>query len=327
MLSIKNYNIISENKYKYLSFPDIIKSKKHKNRMYLVFRASDGHHPIVSTLHLLISENNGITWKEINKFNKNLKIHKYVWNCPRLCYINNSLCIICDMKNHQNERKCNFKTVIMDIDENNFQCIYSNITEINGMVPDKIIKFKGNLYCANHIMDDKHGTLTQLVNMSRDNGATWYDCNILARHNNHAFCEASLINYNEKYLVSYMRDNIKDRNLHKYISSDGINWTDNREISICGHRATVLYENNRIFMSYRNTKEVGIGFMTAELNNRLEEKNIEKIQIENDFPENLYHCGYTGLEKCNDNLYIIVYYIKKDKDNPFIKSCFVEFKK
>jgi len=327
MLNIKKYNIISENKYKYLSFPDIIKSKKYKNRMYLIFRAADGHHPINSTLHLLISEDNGIKWKEVNKFNKNLRINKYVWNCPRLCYIDNSLSIICDLKNHQNERKCNFKTIIIEIDEDNYQIINSNFTEINGMVPDKIIKFKNNLYCANHIMDDKHETLTQLMNISKDNGMTWYDCNILARHDNHAFCEASLINYNNKYLVAYLRDNIKNRNLYKYISSDGINWISKKDIPICGHRATVLYENNRIFMSYRDTKEVGIGFMTAEFNNKLEEKNIEKIQIEDDFPENLYHCGYTGLAKCNDNLYIIVYYIKKDKNNPFIKSCFVEFNK
>ncbi len=338
MFKISNYNIIAENPFYYLSFPDVIKDKK-TNDLYLVYRSGEGHHPTDSNLYLLMSKDNGISWNIKYIFNTSLKENGYVWNCPRLSYLpDKSLNIICDVKTGQNERTCTFKVIILKIKTyplinktfksniNNMKKSI-NITEMNGMVPDKIIKFKDKLYCANHIMDKKHYTLTQLINYSRDNGKTWFDCNILGRSDRHAFCEGSIINVKDKFLIAYLRDNIKGRKFYKYLSNDGYNWIDKGSIPIYGHRATTLLDKDRLFMSYRNTQDIGISLMTSNLDYRGKEKNIEIIQIEKEFEDNLFHCGYTGLIKISGNNYFLTYYIKKDRENPVIKSCFIKYQK
>ncbi len=326
---IQDYQIIAEDSRKYLSFPDIIESIYHKGKFFIVYREADYHHPTRSSLYLLKSTDGGQTWKESKKWDLSMRKDGHVWNCPRLCYLpDGSLNIVCDTKSSRNERIAEFKIFILKSFDDG---IVFNISDagMRGMVPDKIIKFKRKLFCANHVVDLQNETLTQLVNVSRDEGRTWYDCHIVARNKLYRFCEASVINFKNEFLVAYLRDNrynfstegeMIPRFVQKYSSKDGIHWRGWGSFHVYGHRMTCLYSDNRLFASYRNTKHIGITLTTAELDNRAQEKEKTFIQIEDETYDNLFHCGYTGLVK-NGNEIMVVYYIKQDKPNPFIKLC------
>ena len=112
MFKVSDYNIIAENEKRYLSFPDIMQSKKDSNKLFLAYRSSsEAHHPIHSGLHFMVSNNKGKTWNEIQRFDISIPVHGRVWNCPRLSYLpDNSLCIICDTKSSQREVESEFKT-------------------------------------------------------------------------------------------------------------------------------------------------------------------------------------------------------------------------
>jgi len=335
-LKIQDYQIIAENEEKYLSFPDIIQSRYNSDKFFIVYREADYHHPTSSFLHFLKSTDKGLTWKCSKTWPLSMRDDGHVWNCPRLCYLpDGSLNIVCDTKNSRDERTAEFKIFILKSfnDGTTFEKIYK--TRMRGMVPDKIIDFKKNLFCANHVVDLENNTLTQLMNISRDGGKTWYDCNIVARNKQYRFCEASVINFKNKYLLAYLRDNrynlsaegkMIPRLVRKFASNDGLHWKLWGTLRVYGHRMTCLYfeKENKFFASYRNTKDIGISLLTAELNDLGQERNKKIIQIEDETYDNLFHCGYTGLAK-NENELMVVYYIKKDKVNPFIKLCRLKY--
>ena len=263
-----------------------------------------------------------------------MSAHGRVWNCPRLSYFpDGSLNIVCDTKDSTDERVANFEVYIIKSTDDGRTFFNMTKTEMTGMLPDHIVSFKGNLYCANHILDKQHNTLTQLVNFSRDGGKTWYDRSIIARSkggmHNPAYCEASIVNYKDKYLMAYIRDNRSGAfKMPKFISYDGRNWDSYGKLSFCGHRPTALLEKDRLFISFRNTKDITISVMTAILDNKGREKQIESVEIDKETSSyNKYHFGYTGLVKCEGDTYLVVYYIQGEKRMPYIKSCFFEWKK
>ena len=104
MFNITKKITIKRDPKKYLSFPDIIKSPKTNNRLFLIYREGDSHHPVWSNLVLWVSNDNGETWEELCKFRSDLKQHDCVWNCPRLSYIGDYLYIICDQQSGTKER-------------------------------------------------------------------------------------------------------------------------------------------------------------------------------------------------------------------------------
>jgi len=73
MFIVEETKIIAKKKNSYLSFPDIIKSKKDKNKLFLVYREGNSHHPTWSKLILLVSKNNGKTWKKKKEFNLDIE--------------------------------------------------------------------------------------------------------------------------------------------------------------------------------------------------------------------------------------------------------------
>ena len=143
MLKVTKYKTIAQDPDKYLSFPDIIKSPRKNNRLFLIYREGDSHHPTWSKLILQISNNNGKTWKVLKEFYTDLEEDGCVWNCPRLSYIDNALVITCDQKSSTHERTAMFKTVqLISRDEGN---MFRKVSvAMPGMVPDTIVKFKNN---------------------------------------------------------------------------------------------------------------------------------------------------------------------------------------
>lgn len=308
----------------YLSFPDIIKSPKADNRFFIVYREGNSHHPTWSKLSLLISEDGGQTWDTRQEFPLRFRKDGFVWNCPRLSYVDNILYIVCDQKSSVFERIANFKTsTLTSTTEGYF--FRRNETTIPGMLPDKLIKFKDKLLCANHFIKSSKNDLIQLVSWSRDNGKTWFDTNIVANSPERQYCEASIVNVRNDHVIAYLRDNSGHKKHVYYTSSkDGIHWGKIWPLpNIYGQRVTAIIEGYDVIGAYRNTESCKISIFEHDIENH----NVKSSDIDWEYLENQYHFGYTGIAKVSENQYLVVYYIKQDRKNPFIKLAFVERKK
>lgn len=321
MFKIKYIKIVAQDKNKYLSFPDIIADKDDKNTFYLTYREADRHHPSISKLIVKKSTNQGNNWKKIYEHGLNMYSDKWVWNCPRLSYLpDGKLYIFCDMKNNLSEKRAEFQILKIDIKEGISTWV------MTGMVPDHIIKYNGDLFCANHKLSDDKNSIYQLVNRSKDQGNTWDDRNILARDPNHDFCEASVINHQNKHLIAYLRDNrVKfgtcNNPIQKYISVDGYSWKYKQTLPINGHRVTAIIDKNKVFASFRNTENHSLSVFSEILDDQGGSKVIDVKDIEEEKVENMYHFGYSGLVKCNEDSFLLTYYIQQEKPNPVIKVC------
>ncbi len=318
MLKLENIITIDQDSDYYLSFPDIIKSPEEENTFFLAYRSGNGHHPTVSSLILKKSTDSGRSWKTIQEVELTLEEHGKVWNCPRLSYINEMLYIICDTKSGTYERTAQFKTFFLtSVDDGETVEILS--TPIPGMVPDKIIPFKGKYFCANHKVKNRKNELIQLVSWSRE-GIFWYDTNTMAHNMNHQFCEASIVNMDNQYLIAYLRDNSgHKRYVYTVRSTDGIEWTKPEKLKIFGQRVTALKaDKDRVVGAFRNTDNIKVSLF----DHNLKTNRIKFINIDEEIKQNQYNYGYTGLAD-NGNEYLLPYYIKKDKDNPYINLAFV----
>ena len=319
MLKLKKVITIDRDSDNYLSFPDIIKSQKEENTFFIVYRSGNGHHPTVSSLIIKKSTNNGRSWNTIQEIKLTLEDQGRVWNCPRLSYIGNVLYIICDTKSSTYERQAQFKTVFLISEDNGLSFKFLE-TPLPGMVPDKMIQFQGKYFCANHKIKNQHNELIQLVSWSKK-GQVWYDTNIMAHSYIHQFCEASVVNMNDEYLIAYLRDNSgHKRNVYTTRSTNGIEWTKPLKLNIYGQRVTALqYSEDKVVGSFRNTGNINVSLFKHDVRNN----RIKIINIDEEFKHNQYNYGYTGLED-NGHEYLLPYYIKKNTDNPYINLAFVK---
>ena len=318
MLKLNKIITVDQDSESYLSFPDIVKSPKEEKTFFLVYRSGNGHHPTISSLILKKSTNNGRSWKTIQEVELTLEKHGRVWNCPRLSYIGNVLYIVCDSKSGTYERQAQFKTffLVSTDDGETFKILE---TPIPGMVPDKIIPFKDKYICANHKIKNKKNELIQLSSWSRD-AVVWYDTNIMAHSYNKQFCEASVVNMDNQYLIAYLRDNSgHKRHIYTVRSLDGISWSEPEKHRIFGQRVTALkHSDNEIIGAYRNTDTIKVSIFI----HNLKKNKMKVISIDEETQKNQYNYGYTGLAD-NGKEYLLPYYIKKDTDNPYINLAFV----
>jgi hypothetical protein len=319
MFKLKKTITIDKDSDFYLSFPDIVKNPKDPNTFFMVYRSGNGHHPTYSSLVLKKSTDNGRTWETIQEVELNLEKHGRVWNCPRLSYIGNILYIVCDTKSGTYERSAQFKTVFIMSDDDG-KTIRILETPLPGMVPDKIIKFQDKYFCANHKIKNEQNELIQLVSWSKD-GRVWYDTNVMAHSYTHQFCEASVVNMNDEYLIAYLRDNSgHKRNVYTVRSINGIVWTKPVKLSIFGQRVTALkHSDDRVVGAFRNTNNINVSLF----NHDVKKNRIKFINIDEESRHNQYNYGYTGLEDNGDE-YLLPYYIKKNADNPYIKLAFIK---
>jgi len=319
MLKLKKIITVDKDSEYYFSFPDIIKSIKNENRFFMVYRSGNGHHPTISKLILKKSEDQGRTWKTQQEFVLTIEDDKYVWNCPRLSYCNDILYIICDAKSSTFERRSHFKTMFLTSTTEGefFRC---SETPLPGMVPDKIIPFQGKYFCANHKIKNTSNELIQLVSWSRD-GDLWYDTNIMAHSYQRQYCEASVVNMDDEYLIAYLRDNSSHkRNVYTVISTNGVEWSEPKKLNIFGQRVTALkYDKNRVVGAFRNTDSIKVSLF----NHDVKKNRIKFINIDEEYKFNQYNYGYTGLADNGDE-YLLPYYIKNKADNPYIKLAFVK---
>ncbi len=318
-MKIKDIITVDQDEDKYLSFPDIIQSIKNSDRFFMVYRSGNGHHPTISKLVLKKSEDRGRTWETQQEFILNMEDDSLVWNCPRLSYILDVLYIVCDAKSSTFERVANFVTFFLTSDDEGISFEIEE-TPLPGMVPDKIIEFKGKYFCANHKVKNRNNKLIQLVSWSKE-GVFWYDTNTMAHSLSRQFCEASIVNMNNKYMIAYLRDNSGHRrNLYTVRSEDGINWSDPHKLPIFGQRATaVRHGDSDVAVAIRNTDNLQVSLFIHDPKTNLVSTPLD---IEGDYKRNQYNYGYTGLAETG-NEYLLPYYIKKDADNPYIKLAFI----
>jgi len=317
MFSKSRSKTVDKQKGKYISFPDVIQSQEDPDTYFLVYREGDRHHPSWSNLVLQKSTNRGSTWKVKKRFRSNFSSEGRVWNCPRFAYINNELVIICDTKTSTREATCEWKTYIME----DLDSMYSSkrLIAFPGMLPDRVVPFKGNLFCANHRHMIHNGRwLIQLINWSRDNGRTWYDSNILAVGEDQKFCEASVVNIEDKYLLAYLRDNSGHiKNIYTTTSKDGVKWTKPKPLKkIWGQRPTANYVDGKVYCAYRDTNTCGIGIFEHDLDSN----ETRSFVVDKEYRDNQYHCGYTGLAPMGNGEFLVAYYIKKTSYSPHIKT-------
>ena len=318
MFKVSHKRSVAKRSGWYLSFPDIIKHPRYSKVFYLVYREGNQHHPTWSNLVLMKTEDEGKRWEKINVFPMNLEGNGRVWNCPRLFYekSTNTIDIVCDTKSGTRERIADFKTFFIRMA--NSKDYYLDLVPFTGMVPDKIISFKNKLFCANHKIKSPKNDLIQLVNWSEDGGICWYDCNVVAHDFFCQFCEASLVNVDDEYLIAYLRDNSDHRKPVRYVKSkDGINWSQPEILGdIVGHRVTAIRYRDMIIGSYRNTEKVSVSLFYHPIG---KENEVKYINVDSDYKLNLYHYGYTGISITNDEDLLLTYYIKKLSSSPHIR--------
>jgi len=294
----------------------------------MTYREGISHHPTSSSLILLESKDAGETWEEVQRFELNLEDDGKVWNCPRLSYVNSDkksdplLNIICDAKSGTREAISRFSTYrFTSYDGENF---HRTSLPFTGMVPDKMVKFQDKYFCANHKIKSRDNKLIQLVNWDKKIGEdVWYDCNIVANDPKQQYCEASLVNVDDKYLVAYLRDNSGHvRPVYYTKSKDGLKWDKpNRLKGIFGQRVTAIRDDDMIIGAYRNTEDIRLSLFYHPVG---KERKVKIFDIDQESRYNLYHFGYTGITKTSPNAYIVSYYIKNKAKNPFIKIAFLE---
>jgi len=191
------------------------------------------------------------------------------------------------------------------------------------MVPDRVIQYKDKLFCANHKIINKKKHLKQMINWSND-GKYWKNSNTLAYDDKYYFCEAAIVNNNDKYLIAYIRDNINSAQpIHKYISYDGMIWEPKSIMSIYGHKVCAFLDNGYIIGVFRNTKDVTVSVFMYPVE---KEDEIQLFDIDQENKKNTYNYGYSSIIKIEENKYLIVYYIKNKEKYPYIKSCLLEIK-
>jgi len=316
MFKVKEYKIIDKRSKKYLSFPDIMQSNIDSNKFFMVYREANKHHPKWSKLIFLVSKDCGETWETRHEFSLSLYKNKAVWNCPRLSYLEDgTLVIVCDSKSSIIERIAQFNMYLFRSSDDG-QTFSSEKVPMPGMVPDKIIKFKDKLICANHKIKSVRNNLVQLVSWSRDNGRTWYDTNILADHDLNQFCEASIVKLSEGRLIAYLRDNSGHmKKIFRCTSNDGIYWTKPYPLNIYGQRPTAILDGNLVLCAIRNTEDCTVSVFS----HNVATDEVKDFTIDSEYRFNQYHCGYTGMCKKSENEYFVAYYIKHEEPNPYIK--------
>lgn len=310
---------ISTNQQKYSSFPDIVKF----NGQYIcVYREGDSHHPTKSWL-MMTRSSNGENWKKRNFAYSELDKQGFVFNCPKFSIIEDTLWLVCDTKTSQKERFSEWEIVAWYTKDGK---TWNGVIDfkINGMVPDKIIKYKNQYIMGYHIIENEG--LVQMAAHSVD-CKYWRDRTTVAISNSHQYCEGSIVNVSDS-LICFLRDNRNPLAQARYtISHDGYNWTEPVRLGISAQRIVAGIKKygahkGEIIATYRDTLNRTISLFALNLSS--EKLTTYEIDSENK-DTNLYDFGYTGWVENEDGSVSIVYYIKKNNNNPVICYKKLEF--
>lgn len=333
--SVSKPKIIAYDEHIYSSFPDVVRLPN--NKLYCVYRESDSHHPITSKIILLTSTDEGKSWNKEVFQEASLKDNGYVFNCPRINFVDNKLSIICDTKSSQKEGEAQWN--MHGWWSLNSGDKWSDRQEmlIYGAVPDHIVAINKKIVMAYHVPENvkriitgagHQSRLVQMVATSLDNGETWRDRATIATSNKHDFCEGSIVNLGDNKLICYMRNNQRSfmKSYVSYSVDAGHIWSKPVAMNIRGHRIVANIKRREpnkdvIIGTFRDTSIRSVSMFI----HNLKRQKINSLIIDTEINTELFDFGYSGWTELEDGSILVVYYIRKNNAKPAIMSAVVRF--
>jgi hypothetical protein len=320
----------------YSSFPDILRLPD--GQLWCIYREGDTHHPKESRIIIMSSQDNGAHWDKSIFQQANLEDDGFVFNCPRLNFVNNKIAIVTDIKTAQNEGQAKFS--IHAWWSNNYGVNWSDRQDmkIEGMVPDKIIPMADRLLMGYHFGEKTkmivtgagfNNRLVQMMAESSDGGETWRDRTTIAASDKHSFCEGSIVNVGSNRLLCYVRDNRSAILKSQIVSSvdGGRVWSRPVKMNLQAHRIVASVKHREpykgaVIATFRDTVHKSIGLLIHNITSG----NMQKITLDKETYDALFDFGYTGWVELEDGTLIVVYYIRRDNPNPRICLVKVQLK-
>ena len=295
------------------------------DELIIVFRESDRHLTKNPTRLYLIIKN--------KSFSEPVEIASspHRLNCPRLTVIDDTLWLICDIV----EKSTNYFSAENDPTKTKIHLWNTKdarnwngpfVTNIAGIVPDKICKTNDGFLIAAHTFENDN--LVQNVWHTTDLYGEWvkYPLCHLEGYN---ICEASVVKFEQKY-VCLMREN-SGLGLPAFVSvsSNGLEWREPKQTRIFGcHRPVcgVLKSGNLLTTYRESSHSFRPGFWAKNTFACLTSKN----SVLKDFTDSIIlpldhdqskRCdsGYTGWVQMPDNSIFIVNYVTADAPKPYIR--------
>lgn len=304
--------------------------------LFIVFRKSDRHLTAKSTAIQLVSKspNRSFTppetiWESTNRL-----------NCPRLSVIGNTLWLICDeiersdeyIKAENDEDKTK---VLLWKSQNGFDWEGPLITNITGIVPDRICPHDNGYLIATHTMQprslenpESDGYLVQNVWFSENLGSEWTKFPLChdARYN---FCEASICRFKKKYFCLLRENSGLGLPAFACHSSDGITWLPPFKTRMFGcHRPVIgVLKSGDLLTTYREASHsFRQGYWAKntfacltrhyDLSGDLNSSII--LPLDHDKSKHS-DSGYTGWVQLPDHSIFIVNYITDGAPKPYIR--------
>ncbi len=337
-ISVSEPKTISFDEEVYSSFPDVVRIPD-TNEIFCVFREGDTHHPSESKLILMSTDNEGAHWEKSIFQKASLSENGYVFNCPRINYVNNRLAIVCDTKTSQDEGEAKWK--ICGWWSNNYGKDWSDCQDLGipGVVPDHFVEIGSRLVMGYHVPEATKLIVTgsgvrkrfvQMMAESLDEGETWRDRTTIAISTKHSFCEGSIVNTGKNRLLCYMRDN-RSCNLRSHLvySIDaGRTWSKTIALDIKAHRIVADVKKREpyagaIIGTYRNTAYKTVSLFVHNLKNQ-KTQNFVLDSETNVGGRSVFDFGYSGWVELDDGSLIVLYYITRHYAMPQI--CMVKVK-
>jgi len=311
----------------YSSFPDLIRTPD--GELMAIFRMGDAHHPKESLL-ILARSNDGKSWTQEIFAQATLLDHGYVFNCPRINFVQNRYVIICDTKDSIYERQCKWAIFAWWSEDGKVWRGPQDL-KVAGTVPDKIVVTKNSLIMGYHVCEIIKRQVTgsgirkrfiQMMAESFDQGETWNDRTTIITHSKYNFCEGSIVQITDNRMLCYLRDN-KGVSLRSHIvlSVDGgRTWGKPKKLSFCGHRIVAQVKKyepyaGAIIGTFRNTANRTLSiFIHNPKSNKF-----QVLPIDTETHKSLFNYGYSGwAENPKDGSLQVIYYIQRDNPNPQI---------
>ncbi|MBN2310727.1 MAG: exo-alpha-sialidase [Candidatus Hydrogenedentes bacterium] len=314
-------------------FPSLCRTRT--GRLILAYRESDEHQPRQFTrLIARHSDDGGATWSErqvlvATSTDEPDTLFKY--NCPKVQQLEDGrvlyLCdaFINDLSKPPAERFVSARIVFWFSEDDGASWSEPVQTSVNGVMPDEIVELNdGSWLLATHLQNASPHCLVQYVSRSSDGGATWEPAVVVAKREGYDFCEASILECGDGFLVCYMRENRGlGRPVYKCFSSDGGRTWDGpyETLMDCGYRPVAHFtRGGDILILYRHYPGQGVGmrntfaYIESEQSAREKDRAAQRgniLPLDHDrhaHPDT----GYTGWAELDDGEFLAVNYIRDD---------------
>lgn len=339
---------IARNDSVWQGHPDVVCDKN--DQIYIVWRESDKH---LTTGGTKLK----IKYGKLNSQNEFCGSEEFIisetvnrLNCPRISIVDDDIWVVCDEVESgdfvsQENDPSKTHTIIWKINASQYFNIEKTIhTNINGIVPDRLIKFNNKYFISTHTKINsiheqnfndfqshfdnlKNGRLVQNIwvcdNNFENNWKNYPVADVEGLH----LCEGSIFHHDNK-LHCFMRENSGLGKPAYYSHSiDGINWSQPVEARLFGcHRPTCgVLKSGRILVTYREQSSRMLkdfwsrNLFAALLDHKKLLTCANILSLDHDRSEKP-DGGYSGWTQLSDGRIFVVNYITDDAPKPYIRG-------